>query len=153
MPNYYADSSVLVKRHIAEVGTVWFQTRAADEATVIITSQLTAAETYSAFNRRVREGTLTPDDYTHVAADFDQLFAGAYQTVSVTMPIIERARRLLEQHPLRAYDAVQLATALTANDALVEANLPPLTLLAADDRLLVAAQSEGLSTDNPNSHP
>jgi hypothetical protein len=48
---------------------------------------------------------------------------------------------------------VQLASALMAHDALRSAGLPPLTFLAADDRLLAAAQAEGLATDNPNVHP
>ena len=30
---------------------------------------------------------------------------------------------------------------------------PPLIFLAADDRLLTAAQLEGLTVDNPNRHP
>jgi hypothetical protein len=48
---------------------------------------------------------------------------------------------------------VQLASALMARDTLRSAGLPPLTFLAADDRLLAAAQAEGLATDNPNAHP
>jgi predicted nucleic acid-binding protein len=60
---------------------------------------------------------------------------------------------LLERHPLRAYDAIQLASALIANDALLTAGFAPLIVLAADDRLLDAAQAEGLMTDNPNAHP
>jgi hypothetical protein len=32
-------------------------------------------------------------------------------------------------------------------------DLPPLTLVAADDDLLKAAQTEGLETENPNHHP
>jgi hypothetical protein len=31
--------------------------------------------------------------------------------------------------------------------------LPALTFLAADTRLLAAAQAEGLRADNPNNHP
>jgi hypothetical protein len=30
--------------------------------------------------------------------------------------------------------------------------LPPLTFVAADDNLLVTAQSEGLAVENPNDH-
>ncbi len=64
--------------------------------------------------------------------------------------MLERARDLLEHHPLRAYDAVQLAAGLIANDALLAAGLPSLTFLAADTRLLNAATVEGLGTDDPN---
>lgn len=54
---------------------------------------------------------------------------------------------------LRAYDAVQLAAALTANDALVTADLSPLIFVAADNDLLAAARAEGLAADNPNLYP
>ena len=70
MATYYADSSVLVKRHVAEVGTPWVQ-------------------------------ALTDPTAGHLFANGD----------------------------------------------------PPLTFLAADDRLLTAAQREGLVVDNPHRHP
>ena len=66
------------------------------------------------------------------------------------MGVLDRARRVLEQHPLRAYDAVQLASGLVANDVLLAAAIPPLTFLSADTRLLNAAALEGLTTDDPN---
>jgi hypothetical protein len=36
---------------------------------------------------------------------------------------------------------------------LIDHGLPPLSVIAADDNLLPAAQSEGLTTENPNDHP
>jgi hypothetical protein len=36
---------------------------------------------------------------------------------------------------------------------LIDHGLPPLSFIAADDNLLAAAQSEGLTTENPNDHP
>jgi predicted nucleic acid-binding protein len=66
-----------------------------------------------------------------------------YRLLDLTTLVIERARKLLEHHPLRAYDSVQLASALSANDVLVAAGQSVLTFLAADDRLLAAARAEG----------
>ncbi len=68
------------------------------------------------------------------------------------MIIISRARDLLDRYPLRAYDSVQLASALVANQALVLRKLPPLIFVSADDRLVKVATAEGLATENPNSH-
>jgi hypothetical protein len=51
---------------------------------------------------------------------------------------------------LDSYDAVHLASALRLNRMLIGLQSPPLTLIAADDDLLEAAQAEGLQTENPN---
>jgi predicted nucleic acid-binding protein len=67
--------------------------------------------------------------------------------------VVERACQLLERYALRAYDAIQLASALIANQALVAAGLGMATFLSADQRLLQAAAAEGLNTDDPNQHP
>ena len=60
------------------------------------------------------------------------------------------ARRLATQHPLRAYDAVQLATAWLLNRDLLDDSQAPLTFVCADDRLVAIAQAEGLLTETPN---
>jgi predicted nucleic acid-binding protein len=53
---------------------------------------------------------------------------------------------------LRAYDSIQLATALEVYARLVSAG-QTLNFIAADTRLLQAALAAGLPTDNPNNHP
>lgn len=154
MASYYADSSVLVKRHVAELGSGWVQ--ALTDATaghVFITSRCSVVEVASALNRRQREGTLSAAHYARISADFAALCATDYQLVDFTEQIVDRAWRLLEQHALRAYDAVQLASAMLTDTALRATGTPALTFLAADDRLLAAARLEGLVVDNPNLHP
>lgn len=154
MTDYYADSSVLVKRHVNEIGSGWFRALA-DPATgnVIITSRVSIIEVYSAFNRRLREASLSPVDYAQLAADFASIYETEYQIVELTLEVANRARVLLEQHALRAYDAIQLASALITSEALQSAGLSALIFLAADDHLLKAARAEGLTIDNPNDHP
>jgi hypothetical protein len=52
MAYYYADSSVLVKRHVHEMGTAWFRALAEPTAgNVIITTRISMVEVYSALNR------------------------------------------------------------------------------------------------------
>jgi predicted nucleic acid-binding protein len=58
--------------------------------------------------------------------------------VEVTADVVTRAQSLLQRHPLRAGDAVQLASCLRLRDELEE----PVTLLAFDDRLAAAARRE-----------
>ena len=59
--------------------------------------------------------------------------------------VIEEAARLLDRHPLKAYDAIQLAGCLAACYGVP----PPVTFVCADVRLCHAAQLEGLSVLNP----
>jgi uncharacterized protein len=154
MADYYADSSVLVKRHVNETGSGWFRALA-DPATgnVILTSRVSVIEVYSAFNRRVREARLSRVDYAQLAADFASIYGAEYQIIELTVAITDRARVLLEQHALRAYDAIQLASALITREVLQAAGLRAPVFLAADDCLLNAARSEGLAIDNPNVYP
>lgn len=154
MADFYADSSALVKRHIYETGSIWLQALFAPAAgNVILTARISMAEFYSALNRRIRDATLDTTEYTQVATDFDALCRTQYTLIELTPVIVEHTRQLLERYTLRAYDAVQLASALIANNALFGNNPPSLTFLSADQRLLAAAQSEGLVTDDPNIHP
>ena len=154
MGEFHADSSVLVKRHVPEAGTPWFRRIAEPPSgNMIVIARISVVEVYSALNRRVREGTLDPSTYAAIAADFDSVCTAEYRVLELSPTVAGRACRLLEQHPLRAYDAVQLATALSANDLLLASGLPALTFLSADTRQLSAAQAEGLATDDPNAHP
>jgi predicted nucleic acid-binding protein len=85
-----------------------------------------------------------------------ELFAEHRQNLYRFMPVNEvvigRACEYIERHPLRASDALHLATALEANRKLLDAGKEGLVFLCADDRLINAATAEGLVADNPNSH-
>ena len=55
-------------------------------------------------------------------------------------------------HPLRAYDAVQLACALTLCDRLTALGVAPI-FVSADGNLVNVAGAELLSSDNPLNYP
>lgn len=154
MADYYADSSVLVKRHVNEIGSYWFRALADPAAgNVIITSRVSLVEVYSAFNRRMREARLSRQDYDQLASDFASIWMAEYQVVELTAAIADGARGLLEKYALRAYDAIQLASALAAEEALKADGFASPVFLAADGRLLTAARAEGLVVLYPNLHP
>ena len=66
---------------------------------------------------------------------------------------MESAGQLVNQYPLRAYDAVQLASVLRIQPAFALTTSTSLVFLTADDRLLTITQTAGLLTDNSNNHP
>jgi predicted nucleic acid-binding protein len=109
-------------------------------------------EMYSALARRKREGAVPPA-YCDVAAHaFTVHSTTDYEFIELDLGIVERSRQLLDRYPLRAYDAVQLASALVANQALGSAGLTALIFLSADDHLNKMATAEGLAVDDPNAH-
>ena len=140
--HYYADSSALVQRHIEEGGSVWVRTHLiVSPAALIVTSDISVVEIFSALNRRVREGPLTPTTYQTLRADVVNLCATTYQCIELSLAIHDRAAGLLEQHALRAFDAIQLASALSAHEAIANTNAGLLTFVSADQRLLDAARN------------
>ena len=153
MSHYYLDASALVKRYVDEVGSDWLRTTiASGQPSLLFTSRMTIVEVISAFARRARDGSLAFEELAIARDAFRGDCLNEYQIMPPTMTVIDMACALLEQHPLRAYDATHLATALGAQQFLVAQGHPAFTFLSADDRLNHAASAEGLEVDNPNHH-
>ena len=157
MASFYFDSSALVKYYIIESGTEWVQSlidsRLDDEwANTISTSALTWAEVISAFAKRHRMGDVSTHLYKALTARFLQEAGLRYGRLRVNDAVIEAAVELIQCHPLRAYDAVQVATALLLNRRLLADKLPPLIFVSADDLLCETARAERLPAENPNEY-
>ena len=155
MANYYLDTSALVKRYLPqEIGSGWVQ-QITDPATtpVLLVSAIAIVEVAGALARKERERELTATERQQYlglfAVDCQQLFS----LLPVTGPLLRLAASLTARQSLRAYDAVHLASALQANQLLVNSGAPPLTFVAADMRLCRAGHAEGLLSEDPASHP
>ena len=149
----FLDSSALAKRYITETGSAWIRIITARSAhNRIIVARIAWVEVLSAFARRQRESSLTPADVTQAIQNLHYDLDTQYQVAEVTRSLSETAGELVLRHPLRAYDAMQLAAALQIHVALSQVNAAPLLFVSADDRLVAAAQAEGLLAENPNLH-
>jgi uncharacterized protein len=152
--HYFLDSSALIKRYITEQETVWVRSITLPSAGhTIILAQVTQVEIISGVFRRRREGLMLPRTAQAIRLLLHRHVTREYMVVELTAPIIQDAEDWLDKHPLRAYDAIQLASALTATTRLIEAALAPLVFVSADVRLLTAATAEGLIVEDPNAHP
>jgi predicted nucleic acid-binding protein len=148
---YFLDSSALVKRYVTEVGSDWVRALTDPDAhNPLIIARITWVEVLSALGRRQREGSLTPDDVAQAIRAFRYDLDTQYQVAELDSGLAQAAGELVIGHPLRAYDAVQLASALQVQANLDRDGALALTFLSADDRLNSVAQAEGLTTDNPN---
>ena len=153
MVDYFFDSSALVKAYIAERGTDWARTILDDPQHRISISALAEVEVVSALTRRFNEGDLTQVE-VELACDELRLDCAAYLLVDITSQVLEAAVTSARNHSLRAYDAVQLASALAVKSALltVRGNVIDFTLVSADNALNDAARLEGLQVEDPNGH-
>lgn len=153
MSLYFLDSSALVKRYVEEPGSSWVRYLAAPPGrNRLIIARATYVEVLSALARRQREGSLATDVKQTVAA-FRYDLDVEYQVTELDRSLAELAGDLVTRHPLRAYDAMQLASALRLQASLLPTGAPGLTFISADERLLSVAVVEGLPVDNPIRHP
>ncbi|MDP8933402.1 MAG: type II toxin-antitoxin system VapC family toxin [Cyanobacteriota bacterium] len=150
---YFLDTSALVKRYVPELGSNWIQSITLPAAgNFLAISQITWVEVCSAFSRRQREGSLSGDEVDQLMGDFRTDFDNQYEVLEVDRTLIETAGALVMQNPLRAYDSVQLASALRVQSLLTSMPETQLIFVSADNRLLDIAQSAGLAIDNPNNY-
>jgi len=154
MTTYFLDSSALIKRYVQERGSAWVRILAFPETGhTWLLARATMVEIYSALARRAREGSVSTADCAAAANAFTAHSQTEYEFVDLDYRVVRRARQLLDRQVLRALDAIQIASALVANDVLVDTSLPPLILLSSDDRMNQAALVEGLAVENPTLHP
>lgn len=155
MSTFYLDASALVKRYLTETGSAWVLALTDPAAgNTIVVAEITRVEVAAALAARHRApGGISRKERDDAVSLLLKHSDTEYQIASLSRTTISRAVDLTQNHRLRGYDAVQLATALAANESLVAAGLPSLTFVAADNDLLAAASSEGLTTENPNQYP
>ncbi len=141
MALYYLDASALAKLYIREPG---FETMRSlvDEggSDSFIVQAISLAEIWSAVCRRAREGSISE------SGALLRTFAEDMRSFFIRQPIddavLNLACEIVERRPLKASDAIQLAGCLA-----IKAEAPIFT--CADRRLLLAAQSEGLTAMDP----
>jgi len=154
MTSYYLDASALSKRYVQESGTSWVRALVAPAAGhTLLTARISMVEIYSALARRRREGSVPAADCLTASRALTAHSVSEYDFVELYSNLVLLARDLLDHHRLRAYDAVQLASAIAVLRALIAADLPPLVFVSADDPLNAVASAAGLMVDNPNLHP
>lgn len=136
----YFDASALVKRYVNEPGRreVLRLLRRYE----VVTSAIVPVELRSALRRRVAEGTLdderVPEILERVATD-----RGFWALIDVSTDVLAAAETLVATQPLRALDAIHVASAqLFARRIAV----PKLLFVSADARQTAAAAAVGMTT-------
>lgn len=147
---YYLDSSAIVKIYIQEPGSDWIRTLRRRSQNVEITiCEISDAEVFAAFYRRYRSGELSTNILQNACNLFRNDFEKLYVRLPVTKTVIDTGMQLIQKHPLRGYDSIQLATAISFLNELQKLDGELMNFISADDILNDAAQAEGLAVINP----
>jgi uncharacterized protein len=145
---YYLDTSALVKLYVREPGTDTMLRLAngvpQDQMLILALAPL---EFRSAVRRREREGDVTTREVDALLELFEEHLSRVFVRHPITDRTLEIASRVIDDHGLRAYDALQLAGCLALLVPGSVGKSP--TFICADDALLRAADSEGLPVFNP----
>jgi predicted nucleic acid-binding protein len=138
----FADSSAVVKLYADEQDHQLIRKQDG-----LVVSALARVEVPAAIWRKHRMGELGPGDAAVLVAAFEADYHGStddhprFGVVAATATVLETASRLVGVHGLRAYDAVQLASAKAAADAVGDCH----TMAAFDATLRSAAAKEGFT--------
>jgi uncharacterized protein len=136
----YFDTSALVKRYVDEAGRreVLRLLRRYD----VVTSAILTVELRSALRRRVAERTLdeerVPEILTRLVAE-----RGFWALIGVSSDVLSVAETLVATHPVRALDAIHIASAQLFAARIA---LPDLIFVSADARQAAAAGAVGMTT-------
>lgn len=136
----YLDASALVKLLVPEEGSEALNQALAGLIDVVV-SDLALTEVASAIGRRTRERRLARQEARRLYREASKLHASS-RRAELTPQVHRRAERLMLSLtvPLRALDALHLATALHVDAA---------TVVTFDPRLRDAASSQGLFVAPP----
>jgi predicted nucleic acid-binding protein len=138
----FADSSAIVKLYVDESGH-----EAVRALSAIVVGQVTRVEVPAAIWRKHRLGEVDAVDARILTAEFEADYYGTaadrprFAVVAVTAGILDDAATLCARHPLRGFDAIQLASALAVRDI----DPGPATMAVFDSTLRAAAAAEGIA--------
>lgn len=134
----YLDTSALVKLYVRERGSTQTQ-RTVAKATAVATSMVAYAEARAAFARLQREKGTSRKRHRERVGQLDRDWEH-YARIELTAAVVQLAGALAEDHGLRGFDAIHLASALWLRTAGTE-----LEFRAYDRKLAKAAAGLGFA--------
>ncbi len=150
MNAYYLDASAAVKGYVAERGSPrvvgLLENVAGSE---LYLSRIGTVEVAAGIFGKVKSRETDIEEATSAVNRLKTDLEDIYRIIEVSASTTERAIEAAEKYRLRAYDCLQLATAVLLQEQRALAGLEPLTFMSSDGELNAAARSEGLTVDDP----
>lgn len=147
MATLFLDTSALVKLYFAEAGTAALERSASEHGTVLAISALGALEFRAAVRARVRQGALGMRSAEEALQHFAATVARTMLQQPLNDTVVVLGHALLDRHPLRAPDALQLASCIALHQS---QRLNDLRFVCSDRALLGAAEEEGVPHWDPS---
>lgn len=148
---HYLDSSAIVKIYIDELGSEWMQNlRHRSQRGEIFICEFAGAEVFAAFYRHQRADKLSQENLESACNLFRSDFEQFLIRLPVKKAVVDIGMQLIQRHPLRGYDSLQLATSISLLNKLQKLDGKVLYFVCADNALNNAARGEGLTVINPN---
>lgn len=149
MATYFLDSSAIVKYYVIEVGTEWVRQIIDSEEYACVVANISLAEVAAALSQLRRHGPFGSSFVQRTIFRFkEELRQQMFLSHTVDAGTISLAADLAMSHSLRGYDAVQIASALLAQ----QVTRSKFIFVSGDNQMLRAAVAVGLTTDNPFDH-
>lgn len=146
--NWFTDSSALVKRYVSEKGSKWLRHEITRHHVII--AQVPLVEVVATLRKRFRQGDISEFACYQARKRFiTHIAKQQFRVIGMSSEIVDEAMRVAFDRDLRAYDAVQLSSALTTVKTVDNRKL---VFITADANLETAGRAEGLKTDNPLNH-
>lgn len=146
MASYFLDATALIPLFVRGAGTDFMMRlmeQTEDNRKLIAAG--TPIEVYAALKRGELEGAISERDGGEARGILRMESARMVQQ-PLNPAVLEAARQMLDQHPLRAAEAVQLGAAVVAREMLSDVSIVFVTSSAP---LLTAAQAERFEVLNP----
>lgn len=148
MTAYYLDASATVKAYSEERGADRVE-EILEHGTETHISRVCVVEVAAAFFGKTKTGEMRMEEAVSALEEFRLDVENIYRIAEVSPVTTDRAVEVAERHRLRAYDCLQLATALLLQEQRAPLELAPLVLVSSDAELNAAAEGEGLSVEDP----
>ena len=151
---FFLEASALVKRYQREARGTDRILSLTDPASGndLYLSDLTRAEVPGAILKKHRRGEIRLSQAQAARRAFFSEVGALFHVIHPTPDVIDDAIQLLQQYPLMAYDAIQVASALHCDQVVRSVSSYRVTFIAADRQVLNAAAAEGLPVENPEEH-
>ena len=149
MPAYFLDSNVIVKYYVEEPGSDWVRLLIDEPGNLCLISEIVIVEVAAALSQLCRAKRFGKNRMLNTFARFQEdIHAGLFMSRMLDAEVLERTSEIVFSHPIRGYDVLQVAAAITTENL---GNFE-VVFVSGDKQALRTAQLESMETENPFAH-